>query len=336
MRWFPDYQKLIKQKSGEANSVYRRKISIIGAGNVGATIAYTLTINGMASEIVLVDVNHERAKGEAMDILHGTPCSHEVNIYSGDFSAIAGSSIVVLAAGVGRKPGQTRIDLAQTNVNIMKGIIPEVVKYAADAVIVVVSNPVDIITYQVVKTSGLPENQIIGSGTILDTARLRSQLAERAGVHSKNVHAHVLGEHGDTSIIPWSLATIAGMPFQQYMEKYIDPDKKLTQEELDGILTDMRTAGARVIAAKGATFYAIAMAVNRLCDSILRDTNTIMTVSTMLHGQCGVEGVCVSLPTAVGIKGAARTLEIPFSLREKEGFIASANAMKEIIKSLSI
>jgi len=314
----------------------RRKISIIGAGNVGATIAYTLTINGTVNEIALVDINRERARGEAMDILHGTPCSHEVNIYSGDYAAIAGSSIVVLAAGVGRKPGQTRIDLAQTNVNIMKGVISEVVKYASDAIIVVVSNPVDVITYLVAKASGLPEQKIIGSGTILDTARLRSQLAERVGVHSKNIHAYVLGEHGDTSIIPWSLASIAGMPFQQYMEKYIDADKKLTQTELDGILKEMRTSGAKVIGAKGATFYAIAMAVNRLCESILRDTNTIMTVSTMLHGQCGAEDVCVSLPAVVGINGVARTLEVPFSPQEREGFLASANAMKEIIKSLSI
>lgn len=192
------------------------KITIIGAGSVGATIAYTMVVNGTASEIVMIDINGEKSLGEALDIRQGTPFCAPVSIYAGSYEDAKDSDIVILTSGVARKPGQTRLDLAQTNVNITKTIIPQLVKYAPDAIYIVVANPVDILTYQFCKTSGLPEHHIIGSGTILDTARLRSRLSEYYNINQQNVHAYVFGEHGDTSFVPWSLANISNIPITQY------------------------------------------------------------------------------------------------------------------------
>lgn len=313
-----------------------KKVSIIGVGNVGATIAYTLTIDGMANEIVLIDVNKEKAKGEAMDIIQGTPFSHHVNIYAGDYSAAADSDIVVLTAGIGRKPGQTRIDLAQTNIDIIKNVMPNLLKYAPNAIYIVVSNPVDILTYAVTKTFGLPATQVIGSGTMLDTARLRTLIAEHVSIPSQNVHAYVLGEHGDTSMIPWSLTSIAGMPMESYCETICPRHNHCGKKELDYIVDDMRTAGAKVIASKGATFYAVALSTRKLCDSILRDTNAIHTVSSLLNGQFGIEDVCVSIPYVIGSNGIVRSLEVPLTENEHEQLVHSADSLKEVIKSLNI
>ena len=193
-----------------------KKITILGTGNVGATIAYTLAIDGMASEILLIDINEKKAQGEAMDILQGTPFCAPVNIHAGGYEEAAHSDVVIVTVGLARKPGQSRIDLAQVNVDIIKSVMPQITRFAPDAVYIVVSNPVDVITYAILKTTNLAENQVFGSGTMLDSARLRSRLAEHVGLSSKNVHAYVFGEHGDTSLIPWSLTTIAGMEMDKY------------------------------------------------------------------------------------------------------------------------
>lgn len=311
-----------------------KKITILGAGNVGATIAYTLTIEGYANEIVLIDIKNEKAKGEAMDIRQGSPFTPEVNIYAGDYPDAADSDIIIVTAGMGRKPGQTRIELAQTNINIIKEIIPQVVKYAPDAIYIVVSNPVDIITYAICKISGLPEKQIIGSGTILDTARLRTAVAAHVKMPSKMVTAYVLGEHGDTQMVPWSLTSIGGMPMQEYCENVCPKMSKCGKVELNDIVEDVRTAGAKVIANKGATFYAIALSVKRLCETIVRDSESIHTVSTMMHGEYGISDICISLPYIIDGNGIKRRFEAKLTDDEIVKLKKSADALKEVVKNL--
>ncbi len=308
-----------------------KKIGIIGAGNVGATIAYTLTILGVASEIVLIDINEEKAKGEAMDIIQGTALCGPVSIYAGDYSCLKHADIVVMTLGAARKPGQTRIDLAQGNVNIIKSIIPKVTEYASDAIYVIVSNPVDIITYAITKISGLPQCRVIGSGTILDTSRLRQIAAESMGLAPSSVHAYVFGEHGDTAVIPWSLASIAGMPVHAYCAHTgHDP------LALSSIESDVRTSGAKVIGMKGATYYAIAISAARICESILRDTHSILTLSTLLHGQYGIDDVCLSLPCEISVKGIEQVIAPPLTPEETAKLRDSADTLKEIIRSLHI
>lgn len=313
-----------------------KKITILGAGNVGASIAYTLTMDGMASEIVLIDINEKKARGEAADILQGTPFSAPVNIYAGGYEDAADSDIVIVTVGMARKPGQTRIDLAQANVDIVKSVMPQITRFAHDAVYVVVSNPVDIITYAILKTTDLSEKQVIGSGTMLDSARLRARLAAHVGLNSKNVHAYVFGEHGDTSMIPWSLATIAGIEMDRYCTDLCDKHNMCGKEELREIEEDVRTAGAKVIALKGATYYAIAMAVRRICECIVRDTDSVMTVSAMLHNQYDMQDVCLSLPFVVGAQGIRRSIIPPITEEEVAALHKSADALKEVIAQLKI
>lgn len=313
-----------------------QKISILGAGNVGATIAYTLTIFGTASEIVMVDINKEKAKGEALDIIQGTAYCPPVNIYDGDYSDIANSDIVIVTVGSARKPGQSRIDLAQGNVNIIKSVIPQAVKYAPDAKYIVVSNPVDIITYTILKVSGLPENRVFGSGTLLDTARLRQMIAENVRINPKNVHAFLLGEHGDSAMIPWSLTTIAGMPVDIYTRQLMEKDPSYMGVNHDDILKNVHGAGGEVIKLKGATFYGIALCARAICDAIMRNSNTTMTCSTMLHGEYGVSDVCVSIPVIIGSDGICGRITPDITAEEQKQFMASADVMKEIIKNLTI
>lgn len=313
-----------------------KKITILGAGNVGASIAYTLTMDGMASEIVLIDINDKKARGEAADILQGTPFSAPVNIYAGDYPDAENSDIVIVTVGMARKPGQTRIDLAQANVDIVKSVMPQITKYAPDAVYVVVSNPVDIITYAIIKSGLLSERQVIGSGTMLDSARLRSRLAAHVGLNAKNVHAYVFGEHGDTSMIPWSLATIAGIEMDRYCTDLCDKHNLCGKEELREIEDDVRNAGAKVIELKGATYYAIAMAVRRICECIIRDTNSVMTVSALIHEQYGISDVCLSLPFVVGAQGIIRAVNPPLTDEEQAMLHKSAEALKAVIAQLHI
>ena len=233
------------------------KISILGAGNVGATIAYTLTLDGQTSEIVLVDINRDKAKGEAMDIVQGTALCPPVNIYAGDYADISDSNLVIVTLGGARKPSQSRIDLAQGNVNIIKSVMPQAVKYAPDAIYVVVSNPVDIVTYTILKVTGLPESRVFGSGTLLDSSRLRSIIARSADVSPKNVHAYVFGEHGDSSMIPWSLTSICGIPIAAYYDSLKKRMPELSEPDHAKIEEDVHNSGWEIIRLKGATYYAI-------------------------------------------------------------------------------
>lgn len=310
------------------------KISILGSGRVGSSIAYTLTVGGVCSEIVLVDIAKQLAEGEAMDIIQGTPFSNSVNIYSGDYKDVAGSDIVIVTLGRARKPGQTRIELAQSNVDIIKSVMPQVAEYAPNAIYVLVSNPVDILTYATLKVTNLSPNQVIGSGTLLDSSRLRSIVAEKLGISSRNVHGYVLGEHGDSSVVPWSLVSIAGMTIDAYEKAAGFGDEFIQEDSLVTMEKDMRESGAKVIQNKGATNYAIAMSVRYLCDNILRGGNTVMAVSSLMTGQYGMEDVCLSIPSIVNSSGLVKTLEPQLKEEEVEKLLNSANVLKNIISTL--
>ena len=312
------------------------KISIIGTGSVGSTIAYSLAILGMASEIVMIDINSEKALGEALDIRQGTPCCSPCSIYAGSYLDAAGSNIVILTSGIARKPGQSRLELAQTNVNITKSIIPEITKYAPDATYIIVSNPVDILTYTFHKFSDLPENRIIGSGTILDTARLRARLSEYYNISQSNVHAYVFGEHGDSSFIPWSVANISNVPISKCNELISLPDMESPALNFDEIEQYVRKSGGRVIARKGATFYAVSISVCHICKCLLAGIDTTMTVSTMMHGEYGIDDVCLSTLNLVGHDGIRGKVNVPLTDEETAKLRLSANILKDVIKNLSI
>ena len=312
------------------------KITVIGAGSVGAAITNDIMVQGMASEILLIDINKQKAFGEALDIYQGAPFCSPAIVRSGDYEDAVGSDIVIITSGVPRKPGQTRLELAQTNVNILKQITPQIVKYAPDAVYILVSNPVDILTYVFHKISGLPEHQIIGSGTVLDTSRLQSELARRFCISPKNVHAHVYGEHGDSAFVPWSLATIANNHIDDYKNNVLDKSGIRWNSDYEEVEEFVKTSGAQVIKAKGATFYAVAMSVCHICKVILAGAGTAVTVSTMMHGEYGVDDVCLSTLNLVSKKGIQQKILSPLTDAEVAKLQASAAKLKEIIAGLEI
>ncbi|MGN0291361.1 MAG: L-lactate dehydrogenase [Lachnospiraceae bacterium] len=306
-----------------------KKISILGSGRVGSSIAYSLVLDGICSEIVLIDIAKELAVGESMDMIQGTPFSNPVNIHAGEYEDVRGSDIVIVTLGKARRPGQSRIELVQSNVNIIKNVMPQIASAAPDAIYIVVSNPVDILTYAIQKITGLPKERVIGTGTLLDSSRLRTILAQRAQINPGNVHGYVLGEHGDSSFVPWSLASIAGMELETY-------DAKIFQNEYDEIQKEVRECGANVIKNKGATNYAIAMSVRHLVNSIVKNTRSVLTVSTLMEGEYGLEDVCLSIPTIVGGEGIIHTLEPKLEETELTQLKNSANVLKEVIHTIQI
>ena len=312
------------------------KISVIGAGNVGATIANDLMIQGVASEIVLVDVNKKKAFGEALDIYQGAPFHSPAIVRSGEYSAVAGSDIVVITCGIARKPGMTRLDLAQTNVNIIKDVAKQVVPVAPDAIYVIVSNPVDILTYVFTKISGLPEHQIIGSGTILDTSRLQSELAKRFYISPKNIHGHVYGEHGDSSFVPWSLVHIANNHIDSYKESSPDRDRIHWNQEYEEVEEFVKKSGGKIIENKGATFFAVAMSVCHICKCIYSGAGTALTVSTMMHGEYGVDDVCLSTLNLVDRSGVRGKILNKLTDEEVVKLQASAAKLRSVIDQIEI
>ncbi len=311
------------------------KITVIGSGNVGSTISYTLTIMGLASEIVMIDVNEEKSLGEALDIRQGVPFCNPANIYAGSYADAKDSDIVIITSGMARKAGQSRLDLAQTNVDIIKSIADKIVPVAPEATYVIVSNPVDILTYVFLKHTGLPQERVIGSGTILDTARLRARVAEYYSVNQKNVHAYVLGEHGDSSFVPWSIANISNVPIESYRDAVLKGSDypEFTREDVENYV---RKSGARVIQRKGATFYAVSMSVCHVCKCLLSGIDTTLTVSTLLNGEYGIDDVCLSLLNVVGNKGAHNKIMLPLKDEEIAALHNSAKVLKDLTKSLNI
>ena len=312
------------------------KITIIGAGSVGSTIAYTLAHDEIASEIVLIDINEEKVEGEVMDIEQGTCFRSPVSLVAGDYADAKDSDIVIITSGIARKPGQTRIELTQTNVNILKSITPQIVKEAPNAKYIIVSNPVDIMTYVFTKISGLPENQIMGSGTILDTARLRYGLSEHFQVAQGNIHAYVFGEHGDTSFIPWTGAYISGLSTDEYYEEMKAHGKDVKPLDKEAMLEYVQKSGGKVIAKKGATFYAVSATVCQLVGLILAASDSLATVSSMLHGEYGIEDVCLSTLTLVGPNGIQGKVQMRMNKEEVELLKKSANALKEVIAQIEL
>mgnify|MGYP000040228923 FL=1 len=312
------------------------KITIIGAGSVGSTIAYTLAHDEIASEIVLIDINKEKVEGEVMDIEQGTCFRSPVSLVAGDYADAKDSDIVIITSGIARKPGQTRIELTQTNVNILKSITPQIVKEAPDAKYIIVSNPVDIMTYVFTKISGLPENQIMGSGTILDTARLRYGLSEHFKVAQGNIHAYVFGQHGDTSFIPWTGAYISGLSTDEYYEEMKAHGKDVKPLDKEAMLEYVQKSGGKVIAKKGATFYAVSATVCQLVGLILAASDSLATVSSMLHGEYGIEDVCLSTLTLVGPNGTQGKVQMRMNKEEIALLKKSADALKEVIAQIEL
>ena len=313
------------------------KVTIIGAGSVGATVAYTLVATGSVAEIVLIDVNVAKAEGEALDILQSTPYLHPTKIYSGTYEDAEGSDIVIITSGVGRKPGQSRIDLTQTNVNILKSIAPQIVKHAPDAIYLFVANPVDVLTYVFCKITGVPKNRVIGTGCTLDSIRLRTRLSELYSVNQKQVHAYVLGEHGDSSFVAWSTADISGIPLDHYEETITKQGAlTVTPYDRDEVETFVKKSGGQIIAGKGATFYGIAASVTQIVNSIYSSAYTILPVSTVLDGEYGISDVALSTLCAIGNEGVITTLTPKLSDEEVAKMQNSANVLKNVIAQIEI
>ena len=304
-----------------------RKAAIIGCGFVGASSAFALMQSGLFSELVLLDAVREKAEGEALDISHGLPFARPMDIYAGDYADIEDAAVIVVTAGAAQKPGETRLDLVKKNVAIFKSIMTQIEPLDCQGVMVVVANPVDILTQVAIRYSGMPENRVIGSGTVLDTARLKYLLGANLDVDSRSVHAYIIGEHGDSEIPAWSCATVSGVSLLDFFELrgYHEP-----RYIMDQIADDVKNSAYEIIEKKHATYYGVAMAVKRICEAIIRDEKSILPVSVMLHGQFGIDGVVLSMPAVLGKNGMEGLVPLRLSNEEQESLRASANTLKEI------
>lgn len=310
-----------------------QKAAIIGCGFVGTSIAFTLVQKGIFSELVLVDVNKDKAEGEVMDLSHGLPFAKEMEIKAGGYEDIADCAMIIITAGANQKPGETRLDLVHKNVAIYKSIIPEIVKYNQEAILLVVSNPVDIMTYTALKLSGYPKQRVIGSGTVLDTARLKFHLSRHLNVDSKSIHAFIIGEHGDSELALWSSANVSGIPLNHFCELrgYYDHEAAT-----DRIYKDVRDSAYEIIGKKGATYYGVAMAVERIVECIIRNEHSILPVSVYMEGLYGLKDLCISIPTVVGQNGAEKILDIPLDNEEMEKLIKSTKELKAVLEAIEI
>jgi L-lactate dehydrogenase len=310
------------------------KIGIVGCGMVGSTCAYALVMSGVGREIVLVDLNRARAEAEANDLYHAVPFAHPLTISAGDYPDLSGARVVVIAGGVAQKPGETRLELLKRNAAVLRQIVPSVLRHAPEAVLLVVSNPVDIMTHLAAEFAGkfgVPHSRVIGSGTTLDTARFRALLGRHFGVDPQHVHAYVLGEHGDSEVLAWSQATIAGLNLEDITKISLKPLTQAKRQEID---ENVRRAAYQIIAGKGATYYGIGSAVARIVDVLLHDQRAILTICTRIIGVPDCDGVTLALPHLVGGQGALTTIPLPLSSLEENGLRHSAGVLREAIASL--
>lgn len=307
-----------------------RKAAIIGCGFVGASSAFSLVHKGLFSELVLIDANHAKAEGEAMDLSHGRPFTSPMKIYAGSYDDISDCSLIIITAGANQKPGETRLDLVHKNVAIFKSIIPEITKRNFEGILLIVANPVDILTYAALKISGYPKERVLGSGTVLDSARFRYLLSEHLNVDSRSVHAYIIGEHGDSELAVWSSANVSGIGINDFCELrgHYEHD-----EAMDRIYRTVRDSAYEIIERKGATYYGVAMAVSRISESIIRNEHSVLPVSSLMEGEYGLTDLCISVPTIVSAKGAEQVLEIPLSQEEKEKLQKSAAELKKVLDS---
>ena len=313
----------------------QKKITIIGAGAVGATTAFALLTRGAASEVVLIDVNTDKALGEALDIKQATPFIDNCDIYAGSYADAVNSDVVIITSGIGRKPGQSRLELMQTNVGIIKSISQQIVKVAPNALYLLVANPVDILTYAFIKYTGLPKSQVFGTGTVLDTIRLRTRLAEIYNVNKQQVHANVLGEHGDTSFVAWSTATIAGIPLAEYNDSIASAYNLRTEYTREDVETYVRKSGGKIISRKGCTVYGIGMTSTHIVKSLSGSAETAMTISSLHEGEYGIHDVCLSSLALVDHTGVRSIITQKLSDDELRRMHASAEALKEVIKNVN-
>ena len=310
-----------------------RKAAVIGCGFVGSAIAFSLIQRGLFSELVLIDANADKAEGEAMDLSHGLPYIAAMDVYAGTYDDLTDCALIIVTAGANQKPDETRLDLVHKNVGIYKSIIPQIVACGFGGILLIVSNPVDILTYAAVKLSGFPEHRVIGSGTVLDTARLKYALGEHLSVDSRSVHSFIIGEHGDSEIAAWSSTNVSGIPVNDFCEMRGHFDHERSMER---IAADVKNSAYEIIAKKQATYYGIAMSVKRICECIVRDEKSILPVSSMLHGLYGIDDIALSMPAIVGADGIET--HVPISLDEKEtaALLASAKTLKEVAQSLEL
>ena len=313
-----------------------RKVTIIGAGNVGATIAYTLAIEGVANEIVIIDIKTDKAEGEAMDITQGSPFFKGTRVMAGDYKDAVNSDIVIITSGMARKAGQSRLDLAQINVNILKSIAGQITAYAPDAIYLIISNPVDVLTYAFSKFSNIPENRIIGSGTILDTSRLRSYLGDHFHISRQNVHAFVFGEHGDSSFVPWSQVNISCVDVEKYRKVSLRNDDPIPPLDREAAEEYVRTSGSQIIARKGATFYAVSTAAVHICKCIFSGNDTALTISTMHHNEYGLDDVCLSTLALVGPNGIKAHIPVELTEEETQKLQHSAACLRAVLDQVEI
>ena len=313
--------------------VNMQKVAVIGCGFVGATSAFSLIQSGLFSEMVLIDANHEKAVGEAMDLSHGSAYSTPVKIYAGSYDDIVDAGLIVITAGANQKPNETRLDLVKKNVSIFKSIIPEIKERNCEGILLIVSNPVDILTYVTLKLSGFPANRVIGSGTVLDTARLKHVLGEHLQVDSRNIHAYVIGEHGDSELAVWSGAQVAGIHINHFCELR---GHFQHQEAMNRLYQEVRDSAYHIIERKGATYYGVAVAVKRIAEAIVKNEHAVLPISSLMQGEFGLSDLCLSIPTVVGNKGVEMVVDIYLDNEEKQKLLASAHALKQVLKSLDI
>lgn len=317
----------------QEKGINHRKAAIIGCGFVGSATAFCLMQSGLFSELVLLDANKEKAEGEAKDIVHGIPFVGQMKIYAGEYDDIMDAAVIIITAGANQRPDETRLDLVHKNVGIYKSIMPEIAKRNYQGILLIVSNPVDILTYTAHKLSGIPENRIIGSGTVLDTARLKYQLGEHLNVDSRSVHTFIIGEHGDSEIAAWSSANVSGIPLNDFCEMR---GHYKHQESMERIAETVKNSAYEIISKKGATYYGIAMSVKRICEAIVRDEKSILPVSRMMHNEYGVDEVVLSMPAIVGADGIETEVPISLSGEEEKLLQKSADTLKNIINTLEL
>ena len=305
-----------------------RKVVMIGCGFVGSACCFSLMQSGLFSEMVLIDADKAKAEGEALDISHGVPFSKPIKIYAGDYDDIKNASLIIISAGANQRPGETRLDLVKKNISIFKSIIPEIKKRDFKGILLIVANPVDILTTVAIKLSGLPENRVIGSGTVLDTARLKHELGNHLNVDPRSVHAFIIGEHGDSEIAAWSSANVSGIPLHKFCEmrghfNHEEATKKIAE--------DVKNSAYEIISRKKATYYGIAMAVKRICEAIARDEKSILPISSMLHGEHGIEGISLSMPAIVGKDGVETLVPIQLNDEEESKLRLSAKTLQDTL-----
>ena len=310
------------------SNINSRKVAIVGCGFVGAASAFAIMQSGLFSEMVLIDRDENKAQGEALDISHGLPFAKPMQIYAGTYEDLSDAAIIIVTAGAGQKPGETRLDLVKKNIAIFSSVIPEIAKHNKDAILLIVANPVDILTYVAAKLSGYPENRGFGSGTVLDSARLKYILGEHLGVDSRSVHAFIIGEHGDSEIAAWSSANVSGIPLNSFCEMRGHFNHQKAMEE---IAEGVKNSAYEIIEKKNATYYGIAMSVKRICEAIIRDEKSIFPVSSIQHGNYGIYGIALSMPAIVGKDGVEALVPIKLNEKEQQDLLKSAETLKAVI-----